>query len=399
MANAPAVDSRDSRCLRCLRLSTCVIGLLAFASGLFAQTNLPVAQLREEMRIVSNDSSLGTSLTAVMTGTVLRDGRILTVHMREAAVRVFDANGRFLSMLGHVGDGPGEFRMPYVVGTVGDSIWVFDASRRRYTLYGPDFKSLGNANAPPRGQIAWFGLGSARTMIARGPGDTAKAGIFSANGELIRTIDFEFKGYNIRRFALHDPGVAGTTTAGSGRGRGASTAIDSSTLMVGSPLDVANSLQRSRDGRDVFAFEPGEVWGGRPGQFRFSSVSIATGQLSSPVVVSMTARRVSPAERDSLINERAKDNPRTEAEYRRQARVPEYYPAYSSVELMGDGLIWIAEDWRRQERVVMDTGGRLLLRLRLPTSLVVFAATRTHVWGVVRDSNDLPIILRYRILP
>ena len=77
-----------------------------------AQNTPPVAELHEEMRIVSNDVSINTSLTPIAPASVvLRDGRILTLHRMESVVRVFDSNGRFVTMFGRAGDGPGEFLM------------------------------------------------------------------------------------------------------------------------------------------------------------------------------------------------------------------------------------------------------------------------------------------------
>jgi hypothetical protein len=181
-------------------------------------------------------------------------------------------------------------------------------------------------------------------------------------------------------------GVATSATTGAGM------------RILESPLSARSELVISRDGRETYAFEPGETWGGRPGQLQFSGVSSTTGQLSSPVTVSLPARRVTATERDSIIDAEARRNSRVESEFRRLARLPEYYPSFTNVALMGDGLIWITEYARPQERVAIDSTGRVLARIQLPQSLVVFAATRTHVWGVLRDADDLPIVLRYRIL-
>jgi hypothetical protein len=39
------------------------------------------------------------------------------------------------------------------------------------------------------------------------------------------------------------------------------------------------------------------------------------------------------------------------------------------------------------------------MRVRLPNGFRVIAVSRTHVWGVTLDTDDLPIILRYRVQP
>ena len=100
-------------------MKAAVVCLVAVTLSGIPQT-VPTAQLREEMRIVSNDASVNTSLTSVSPGSlVMRDGRIITLHVSESVLRVFDANGRFLAMFGRAGDGPGEFRTPLAAGRFG----------------------------------------------------------------------------------------------------------------------------------------------------------------------------------------------------------------------------------------------------------------------------------------
>jgi hypothetical protein len=57
-----------------------------------------------------------------------------------ALVAVYDSTGRFLTRLGRIGDGPGEFRQPYVVAPMGDSVAIFDAGTRRINIIGPSLE-------------------------------------------------------------------------------------------------------------------------------------------------------------------------------------------------------------------------------------------------------------------
>src|SRR5688572_19625875 len=104
------------------------------ASAVSGQQGIPTVAVREELRISSDDPAPGMLLTAIEDLTVLPDGRIVTAHFRESVVRVFDPNGRLLTVIGRPGQGPGEFRNAWRVGWVGDRIWVNEGGGR-YSLF------------------------------------------------------------------------------------------------------------------------------------------------------------------------------------------------------------------------------------------------------------------------
>ena len=169
---------------------------------------------------------------------------------------------------------------------------------------------------------------------------------------------------------------------------------------IESPIQANDDLTASRDGRELFIVEPGETWGAPAGQFRVSRVSMTTGQLSPAVTFTLPARRIAAGERDSIINASARATPRLEAQIRSLARLPEFYPPFTNnaAVAMGDGLLVLREYQRPNERLLVDMNSRTLTRLQVPASFTMFGLTRTHVWGALRDANDLPIVVRYRIM-
>lgn len=54
------------------------------------------------------------------------------------SVLVFDAAGRHVKSFGGNGSGPGEFRNPGMMGQIGDSLWVWDRSLSRVTVFTLD---------------------------------------------------------------------------------------------------------------------------------------------------------------------------------------------------------------------------------------------------------------------
>src|SRR5262249_34286514 len=136
------------------------------------------------------------------------------IHGREQAVRIFDAKGKFVSMLGSPGDGPGEFRVPTLAGTLGDSIWIFD-QKIRFTLFGPNLKTIGLATPQSRSGHIFSGLGPRREMLVKTTQTSDSVGIFRADGTFIRNIAFRLRS-NAHEFTLADPNAPVANSARSG---------------------------------------------------------------------------------------------------------------------------------------------------------------------------------------
>src|SRR5687768_10818258 len=104
--------------------------LLPFARATALQTAPPLYELREELRIVADESSRSGALTKVTGLTLLPDNSIATFHGRqEMAIRVFDSNGKVTNFFGRPGKGPGEFTRIVGGGSLGDDLWGLDAGR------------------------------------------------------------------------------------------------------------------------------------------------------------------------------------------------------------------------------------------------------------------------------
>jgi hypothetical protein len=362
-----------------------VIGL-----HLGAQTAIPIVNVREEIRIASNDSVPGMLLTGIERLAVLPDGRIVTTHPREAAVRVFDPSGRLIRIVGRRGDGPGEFRSIRQVGYVGDKIWVEDQGW--YQLF--DARTYEPAGRVARGPTsgAFMGLTSDSTSFHYTTrDDSARVSIYDRSGQGRTPIDVTMRQAG-HRFEVP---WAEISPAGFLTGRTVS-------RTVYSPLRTATWLELAPGGREVIVLEPSELWKGPPGQFTIRRIETATGRITAPVTVSLPARRVTAREADSLIRRfappvRAPRDARGAEEYRAKAKVPAIYPAFMSFTPSADGVLWLTEYAMPDTRLVVDLTGKPLMRVRLPQGLRVMAASRTHVWGVTLDADDLPIIRRYRV--
>ncbi|MGE5927751.1 MAG: hypothetical protein ACM357_10380 [Gemmatimonadota bacterium] len=131
------------------------------------------------------------------TPTVARDraGRYYAAVPFGAAgelVAVYDGSGRFLTRLGQIGDGPGEYRQPNVVTAMGDSMAIFDAGTRRISIVGPTLEWARSFPAPgPVMSAAGFSDG---TFVVNWPlpsGDSARGFFqqYDRSGRFVRSYE------------------------------------------------------------------------------------------------------------------------------------------------------------------------------------------------------------------
>jgi hypothetical protein len=362
-------------------------------AGIGLQASIPTLDVREEIRIESSDSVPGMLLTGIEDLVVLPDGRILTTHRREAVVRVFDSSGRLIKVVGRRGDGPNEFRGVRQVGYVDALFWVEDLGWNQYKLFDSrTYEPVGSvAQGPTSG--SFMGLTSDTTSFySTARSDSPRVGIYDRAGRRRIPIDVA-----IRR-AGHQFEVPWTEISPAGFLTGR---IVPRTLY--SPLRTMTELRLVPGGGEAVVLEASELWKGPPGQFTIRRIETATGRVSAPVTVSLPARRVTRSEADSLVRHStpsvtdARDNKGAE-EYRAKATVPATFPAYRTFITSADGVLWLTEHARPDMGLMVDLTGQPLFRVRLPKGFRVLAVSRTHLWGISFDADDLPIISRYRVL-
>jgi hypothetical protein len=106
----------------------------------------------EDLRIGSVDDP-DAGFTRIAGVRVAADGRVFVLEQREMQIRVYDAQGRRVRVIGGEGEGPGEFRYPSSLGLRNDTIWVVDNLNRRLTLFDLDGRVL--ATIPAGGALVW----------------------------------------------------------------------------------------------------------------------------------------------------------------------------------------------------------------------------------------------------
>jgi hypothetical protein len=396
-----------------LRSAARLFGVAAAASLTWtaagAQLTAPPRSLVLEARI----GGAADDLVPISAAAVSRSGRVAFGQGQDNQVRVYDAAGKQLFRFGRAGDGPGEFRLIASLGWIGDSLWVYDRRRGRVTIIRPDGRmarevtlptmrfpggpntpsivdspvpvamfSDGSmlldapANLPPRDSLTGLESDAHRQIIsadARGVVRRAIAAVPQDAGTFYVSLGGGMYGYGVpfrhRPFASY--GADGTrmafltTQATSRSGTLTLTVLDAkgdTTLVRRYPFTGTPIPARVLD--SVIAAYGGA--GPHP-----------AGRRGPPPAVISTAQATV------------------------RGKSPSVYPYIVAFQVGTDGTIWIRPANRAGEAlhpwIMLDERGNPVASIALPRRQTLITGSRTQLWSVGYDADDLPTIFRYRI--
>jgi len=92
-----------------------------------------------------SEQSPDTGFSVVGEVDVNREGQVYAADQQDYRIRVYSPKGQLVRVIGQRGDGPGEFRSPPVFGIVGDTVWTYDRSNHRLTLFERNGKVISTA--------------------------------------------------------------------------------------------------------------------------------------------------------------------------------------------------------------------------------------------------------------
>jgi hypothetical protein len=315
-------------------------------------------------------------------------GSVFVAQPQDRAVRVFDQNGGDVATLGRSGAGPAEFRSVSRLGFSGDSLWVWDGSLRRVSVYslgnlryersinygmpasivaGPDarftLESFAVLALLPKDDVIVFGSDSVRSVIAR----ISAAGESSTILATLTTIDEVPK---IR---------AGNS------------------VMDANQFPSTPKFAMTPDGRRLVyarAFLEGE---------RANTFSVTAVDLNGDTIFSrlypFEPDPISRAVADSIISVRAaRLSGALAAAFRSDAYVPPAYPPILGLAAGWDGSIWLEMRGTGSHSLymVLDSAGNTLAELTYPAGIGLAGVGDSVMWGIVRDENDVQSVVRYR---
>jgi hypothetical protein len=317
--------------------------------------------------------------------TGLSGGRILVVNGSTAELRFFDREGRFLNMVGGVGDGPGEFRLPVLVpyGS-SDSLLLFDRRRRQFTLFSTDGQA--HRRFPPEGLAPQLVVG-----FVQGASDSGIV-VTRALGATSMDVGHHWNAIGVRWIRLdtvHAETVAQYLTLSFGTDD-----LDTRFRVgVSVPFSIGPAAAIGRNGFLVTGGAAAEV-------HEFDN----RGRLTRIFRLSETPRPVTPEDVESAIDVMATRYNVSPSQARRvyeQMDFPDYWPSFQSIRMDRLGWIWVELFRPPQDStprwMVFDSSGVARGTLESPPQLEVHDIGPDYILGRWLDSLGVEYVRRYRL--
>ena len=376
----------------CVAIAITVAGITVAPRVAIAQS--PAAwKLEREVAIGSSDGADPYLFSKISATLPTAQGSLIVFDARENVIRVFGPAGAFTHTVGREGRGPGEFVRPSAIGLIGDTVWTVDVNLLRTTLFGLDglvIKTLPwETETGPKGEGRNMVEGLFADGTAWGVNTTHMARVMSGGPELPKPIlRMSRAGATINTIAI----VTTSHTMFAGK-NGASTVFGTQ------------------------SFPDGDLVIGVPSQSRLYVVGRAAATSSRAATVSVVAlrstgdtlwqrdlsyspRRLEKSVVDSVIRKVGLDRPgEVAAALRRLFFTPQFLPPVTSGFAADDGTLWLRREQGRAtvEYWILTPDGQLTATLSVPQSLTLTAARGAQLWGVEKDADDVPAVVRFRI--
>ncbi|TVP60408.1 MAG: 6-bladed beta-propeller [Gemmatimonadales bacterium] len=323
-----------------------------------------------------------------------RSGEILVADGQAQAILVFDQEGEYSRTIGRAGSGPGEFTQVTRIGWTQDTLWTSDPFASRIHLWDADLRFVRTITtmmpAPPPGALGVFtGAWMAESWVlgvpaAMGPHPGIPLLLVSEDGSEIREL----------------PPI-------STEGQMVPMEFSSGPFDVSNPWSDAPLWLNAADGESIVIV--GRRVAEEPDRAEFMVTRIGVnGDTLLHRGVEYAPEAMDPDHANDRLGElaeqvaRARSIPVPEALRVISANLtpPAFFPPVSELVPGRDGTIWLRREMHRADSVdwhVFTADAEPLSRVRLPVGFDVQGAELDRVWGVVRDSLEIPFVQIYDI--
>ena len=329
-----------------------------------------------------------TQLYRVRGAARLSDGRIVVADAGSYEVRVFAADGRPLARFGREGEGPREFKDPFLAGrTAGDSLVVFDAALRRASILTADSGFIRSYQVGVEGggyPIAQGILRDGSLAIGGGMFFSSAAGFPSgalrAPSKYLVIAPDGSLGADLGEFPAAE--MYGLRTANSFRA-------------ITVPLGRVTGFAASSD----------QLWLGTGESWEFRGYD-KHGKLERIIRVELPLEPVTAAIRNAAIEESVADaTSENEARSQRallaQVPFPDELPPYELFRTDALDHVWVGEFERpgadRRNWTIFDPTGRVVGRVTLPTRTLPLEIGTDYLLGRTSDELDVESITLWRL--
>ena len=343
------------------------------------QARGPELTLTEVFRIGDENAEDGLLLGRPRDMAVDSRGKVYVADSGWGGLLVFSATGVREGVIGRAGKGPGEFeRVSAVHIDAQDSVYVWDNSLNRITIFSPDEHEYVHSFAVPSDRMIRGGFVGAinRGFLIRYfgiPGWGLPAGL--ENLTKVKLLDW-----------------SGTAI------------MDSVAYLPGQEM-LVHDMGGVLSGKDL-PFGPAPHFVLAPDQTLYYGSSSAIrlvrtamdGVSNEAIEVSHIPVSISKAERDSIIQEQ------DERAFRRMLRdrLPEIKPAFVRIVPDDEGRLWIALSHAEKvtvvEWLVVDSTGTVVARTELPEHVRLYAVRDGRAYGrLTCPETGVPMVVAWAI--
>jgi hypothetical protein len=380
---------------------------------------VPELLLIEEVRIGSQ-ADPDEGFTRIETITVDASGLVYASEASDRQVRVFDASGRRVRVIGGEGEGPGEFRTLNRVGMRADTLWANDEVGGRITLFGLDGRVLETLSPPPVPIQTLPGINL--RLLAW---DLREDGLFnslarwSANSRAVpedRSLTF-----NVPYVTLDRAGnVVDTLYVGSMRLSDVMAdfvALGGRQLVVPKPPSADPLVLPWSQG--LYVVDRPVAAGDAPSSFvvtrmrdmsdtifrrtfQYSPTKHSAERIESLVRGPAGAYVSAVLRQDGVNADTASARAEAAARIRSALAFPENHPPVSAGRVGDDGVLWLKreeESSASQKWLLVGVDGEAIGTIQVPEEATVRWSSGSVAWASVLDELSIPWLVRYRIEP
>lgn len=358
-----------------------MLGLEMLSPPAATAQRTPIRRAQARLTITGEDQEY--FFDRVSSLVVTPDSNVLVLLPGQSSILRFNNKGAYLGRWGRAGSGPGEMRRASRLGVTLDTVWVFDLALARISLFsvaGQFYRSIrvpipGTAFLLQDHTIA--ALPSMTYSVGREKGPPILVRKYSHGGVLLDTMVQIPPTYRVLQYE-----------------RGGGTVV---------------GMQPFEDGPLVIGASDGSgfvVINRSVNLSRFRSVRIsASGDTLFDSQQSYAPLRMTPSMVDKAVADLVSQGPPTNdpqlaPRIRNALFKPRVVPTITNALIGQDSTIWLRREMTWEENIrwtVLDSSGKVLFDVSLPTLFVPQVATRSVVWGVIPGEDDVPVIRRYEI--
>ena len=371
-----------------------LVASLLLAPGAGAQ---PQWQLVEDLRIggEQSDATIFTDVRGVVAGP---RGHILVLDARPQEIRVFDATGKFLTTAARRGQGPGEIANANGMLLVGDTLWVNDPSNGRWSAWSAidgrylrqitiavtGYGFIWEAGLDAAGRIADpISLASDRRGADGRPMYERHLRLVTTGGRIADTVPFT-------GCTQRNPPPR-TFFRGSGIGPNGPGNTNRSIPFLPQPLSAMD--------------QKGGYWCSPNDEYVLVHRAFGRNDTLHAVRMPYSRLAVARAQRDSAIEEMRTALSRYTVNDADYSLVPSTQPVFARLDVDDRGQLWARRTVAAGSPIrfdVYDANGRSIASVATTLRFARYIPLHfrgDHVYGVALGEDDVPYVVRARIVP